>query len=195
MRIIFKISIVIKIVQKLLIINMSKIGISNELAPTRSVPKSGQPLYRYLTKIWTSTGIYKQTLINNSNKAKLEKRKKQTYFFKFFKKWKISNRCKFYGLKVFKTKKAVGQNLDKLVTTLSKKTVTTFSDNSFFENYLLLFLTELFPDDFSINYSCDFNIWSLTFHATTLGKFVETDSFEIFHVLILGSSCFGKFFY
>ena len=168
MRIIFNISIVIKIVQKLLIINMSKIGISNELAPTRSVPKSGQPLYRYLTKIWTSTGIYKQTLINNSNKAKLEKRKKQTYFFKFFKKWKISNRCKFYGLKVFKTKKAVGQNLDKLKTTLSKKAITAFLDNSFFESYLLMFLIELFPYDFSLNCSCHFCMSTLTLHSTKI---------------------------
>ncbi len=179
MRIIFNLSILIKIVQKLLLINMSKIRICCELALIFCVPKSGQPLFRYLTKIGTSyepavVSEYKhyKTVINNTNRAKLEKRKKQANFFKFFlilfKKWKISNRCKFYGLKVFKTKKAVDQNWDKLKTTLSKKTATTFLDNLFFENYLLLFLIKLFPDDFSLNCSCYFCISTPAFRSTTL---------------------------
>ncbi len=179
MRIIFNISIVIKIVQKILMVNMSKIRISYEPVLILCRPKSGQPVYRYLIKIWTSHGPalvsinkHYKTLINNTNKAKLEKRKKQAYFFKlfliFFKKSKISNRYKFYELKVFKTKKAVDQNWDKLVTTLSKKATTVSLNNLFFENYLLLFLIELFPDDFSWNCSCHFCMSSLTLHSTEI---------------------------
>lgn len=115
---------------------MFKIRISYERAMVNTVPKSGQPLFRYLTKIWTSYGPalvskdkHYKTGINNTNRAKLEKRKKQANFLKFFikflKKWKISNRCKFYGQKVFKTKKAVSQNLDKFKTTLSLKMIST----------------------------------------------------------------------
>ena len=135
-----------------------------------SVPKSGQPMFQYLTKIWTNDGPvlghkykHNKTLINKTNRAKLEKIKKQANFLKFliiiFKKWKISNRCKFYGTEKIKAKKAVDQNLDMLKIALSKKTTIAFLDNLFFENYLLLFLTELFPDDFTLNYFCDFSKW------------------------------------
>ncbi|MET2983691.1 hypothetical protein [Aureibaculum conchae] len=179
MRTIFNLLILIKTVQKIFITKMSNIRISYERAMVNTVPKSGQPLFRYLTKIWTSYGPalvskdkHYKTGINNTNRAKLEKRKKQAIFLKvfikFFKKWKMSNRYKFYGIKVFKTEKAVDQNLDKLKTASSSKMATTFLEIIFFKNYLLLFLIALYPDDFSLNCSCSFSMSTLTFRSTTL---------------------------
>lgn len=172
MKIIFYLSILIKTVQKIVRASMSKIGTTYRRVMVNTVPESGQPLFRYRTKFGTTYGQapvpkdkHIKTGINKTNRIKLENKKKRTsflkFFIKFFKKWKLSNRYKFYGTKVFKTKKAVGQNSDKFRT-------TAFLKIFFFKNYLLLFLAELFPNVFSLNCFCSFCISTLTFRSTTL---------------------------
>ena len=126
MKIIFSLLKLIKAGQKILVINLTRIGTSYV-----------QVLYLYCTKIRTSHGQalvskdkHYKTLINNTNRAKLDKGKQEFSFFNFFikfsKKWKMSNRNKFFGAKVFQTEKAVGQNRNKLGITISTKTATAF---------------------------------------------------------------------
>ena len=104
--------------------NLTKIRKSMRQALLHCVPKVGQLVNHYRTNIRTSN---KQAMVSknkhiqtNQNINKQEKEKKEFYFFeflfqKFIEKMKISNRYKFYELKIGQTKNGVGQNSDYFV--------------------------------------------------------------------------------
>lgn len=166
-RIMFESLISTKTAQNSLRKKLAKIRTSIALVINLSVPKVVQLVYRYRTKIETSieqalVPIYKhiQTIENSKNIDKKKKKKDILVFWlfvlKILKKLKYQIDSKFMNPKIHKPKHAVGQNRDKLWTTTSSK------------SYLLLFLIELFPNDFSLNCSLSCCMSSLTFRSMTL---------------------------